>query len=472
MLDSQSRGAIVTGDPARSPGRSPPWFASSSLPPPNCAWRKPAHSFVRISVNPISCSWRLRAAQPTTSRVRSPSSRARRSACIASASPSSPRGLRRQCSPSTPIARDLSRVRSGRRACDVRIRSRRRAHVLCAGRADARLPARARADAAGAAPRACRLRPHSLGCRSAVPISPCCWTASSASSAPPPRPIARRSSIRRRPLLPIGARRVSWLGLRWCLLDVPIDSAAEFEFIRALIAASPHDVITVPFGDIAGARSPRRRSGSSAEVLEQKGDADLAALRRYLFATAAAHQNASPRGDVDCFSAPGEGRECVEIARRILRGGARGRAVRRDGGVRPLAAAIRGPARARVHARRHSRAGSIAARAGRIPPAARSSRSSPARSRSCRRAGSPNTSRSRRCRSSTRPAPRVRLRGAGRRGVGGCREVRHGARPVSRSDGRRRECPRRPCPIAGAGLGDDETPSSPDRCARRGNGKR
>ena len=33
---------------------------------------------------------------------------------------------------------------------------------------------------------------------------------------------------------------------------------------------------------------------------------------------AAVRQNASPRGDVRLFSAPGEGRECVEIARRIL----------------------------------------------------------------------------------------------------------------------------------------------------------
>src|SRR5690606_10337298 len=35
------------------------------------------------------------------------------------------------------------------------------------------------------------------------------------------------------------------------LLDVPLDSALEFELVRALLAASRQALVTVPFGDIA-----------------------------------------------------------------------------------------------------------------------------------------------------------------------------------------------------------------------------
>src|SRR5690606_27650509 len=46
-------------------------------------------------------------------------------------------------------------------------------------------------------------------------------------------------------------------------------------------------------------------------------------LRAFLFADAAPPERV-PDGSLDCFSAPGEGRECVEIARRILREAGRG----------------------------------------------------------------------------------------------------------------------------------------------------
>jgi RecB family exonuclease len=113
-----------------------------------------------------------------------------------------------------------------------------------------------------------------------------------------------------------GSRVNSVLGIPLVLLDVPFDSAAEFEFLRALVAASPGALITVPFGDVQTLE--RLASlGLHAEVLEQKGDSDLVALRRYLFASSRPPER-TPRGDVRLFSAPGEGRECVEIARRIM----------------------------------------------------------------------------------------------------------------------------------------------------------
>ena len=99
------------------------------------------------------------------------------------------------------------------------------------------------------------------------------------------------------------------------LLDVPLDSAVEFEFIAALAGVSPDVLVTVPFGDLA-ALDRLRAFGVEPEVLEQAGESDLAALRRNLFASRTPPERAQ-RGDVRFFSAPGEGRECVEIARRI-----------------------------------------------------------------------------------------------------------------------------------------------------------
>ncbi len=75
-------------------------------------------------------------------------------------------------------------------------------------------------------------------------------------------------------------------------------------------------MITVPFGDL-GTLSYLERLGTEIRTLVPSGESDLAALRRSLFSTRQPAERA-PRGDVRLFSAPGEGRECVEIARRIL----------------------------------------------------------------------------------------------------------------------------------------------------------
>src|SRR6185295_13090 len=106
------------------------------------------------------------------------------------------------------------------------------------------------------------------------------------------------------------------------LLDVPFDSSSEFDFLRALIALSSDVIITVPFGDLQ-ALGRLASLGLEADVLEQKGESDLVALRRYLFASSRPPER-EPRGDVNLFSAPGEGRESVEIARRVLEEGRRG----------------------------------------------------------------------------------------------------------------------------------------------------
>ena len=100
------------------------------------------------------------------------------------------------------------------------------------------------------------------------------------------------------------------------LLDVPLDSRVEFQFVEALMKASSAVLVTVPFGDIASL-DRFKALGLKTDVLRPVGDSDLAALRLRMFAKAKVEERA-PKGDVRFFSAPGEGRECVEIARRVL----------------------------------------------------------------------------------------------------------------------------------------------------------
>jgi hypothetical protein len=112
------------------------------------------------------------------------------------------------------------------------------------------------------------------------------------------------------------------VGLPMVLLDVPWDSRIEFDFLSALVHATPETLITVPFGDVA-ALDRLRAFGVEPEVIEQKGATDLVALRRYLFASTQPPERVQT-GDVTLFSAPGEGREAVEIARRIIEEAGRG----------------------------------------------------------------------------------------------------------------------------------------------------
>ncbi len=109
------------------------------------------------------------------------------------------------------------------------------------------------------------------------------------------------------------------------LLDVPVRSPAERAFVAALCGAAGEALATIAAGDgeTMAAMAPLgavTQAGATA-VASAPG---LARLRSYLFS-----QEPPPSGPLDdevCFfSAPGEGRECVEIARKILeeaRGGA------------------------------------------------------------------------------------------------------------------------------------------------------
>ena len=101
------------------------------------------------------------------------------------------------------------------------------------------------------------------------------------------------------------------------LLDVAFDSAAERDFVAALCAAASHVLITVPSGDaqwqkIRRSIDAKKRRG----VASPRAATSLARLQAHLFAEEP--PEGEPDDTVRLFSAPGEGRETVEIARCIL----------------------------------------------------------------------------------------------------------------------------------------------------------
>ncbi len=73
------------------------------------------------------------------------------------------------------------------------------------------------------------------------------------------------------------------------LLDVPMESAVEFNLAKQLIAAAPETLITVPFGDLA-TLDYLETLNVSIETLVPSGDSDLSALRRSLFAARQPHR--------------------------------------------------------------------------------------------------------------------------------------------------------------------------------------
>ncbi|MBX3025285.1 PD-(D/E)XK nuclease family protein [bacterium] len=107
-----------------------------------------------------------------------------------------------------------------------------------------------------------------------------------------------------------GAPADPLIGLPLLLLDVPFDSRAERAFAERLVAAAPRALITLPAGD----DSPWRAAAAADEPAPATS---LARLQRYLFADSEPPP-AEPDDSLQLFSAPGEGREAVEIARRVL----------------------------------------------------------------------------------------------------------------------------------------------------------
>ena len=105
------------------------------------------------------------------------------------------------------------------------------------------------------------------------------------------------------------------------LLDVPITTVAERELLAALLDRAPAALATIPAGDARTLALLPDRPWETVTPADDGTDA-LARVRRGLFAAEA--PAGPPDQSVRFFSAPGEAREGVEVARRILEEAARG----------------------------------------------------------------------------------------------------------------------------------------------------
>jgi len=124
---------------------------------------------------------------------------------------------------------------------------------------------------------------------------------------------------------------------RFVFLDVAITNRIEEELVGVLVQRALEAFATVPEGDtqtiavlarLPTAKGASRKSQEHDESRLQTSDFRLAAhglarVRQYLFSSTPPPLG-EPSDDVELFSAPGEGRESVEIARRILREAKRG----------------------------------------------------------------------------------------------------------------------------------------------------
>jgi ATP-dependent helicase/nuclease subunit B len=144
-------------------------------------------------------------------------------------------------------------------------------------------------------------------------------------------------------------------GIPTLLLDVPIESLCERDFVAAVSARAPRFLATVPAGDersqdlIAGALrgDTAATNGTPNEAIEVEAvtseagiesASSLERLQEFLFAEAAPPERALD-DSVMVFSAAGEMQECVEIARRIQAEAAGGVAFDR------IAIVLHGPSR-------------------------------------------------------------------------------------------------------------------------------
>jgi ATP-dependent helicase/nuclease subunit B len=114
--------------------------------------------------------------------------------------------------------------------------------------------------------------------------------------------------------------RQEWLADKTVLLlDVSISSKAEALFVRAVIDAAKTAIVTVPAGD----RRTQEELGLDSTTAAGTGGDALHRLQRHLFTDDPPVAGANDPSVV-LFSAPGEGREAIEIARRLLQEAAGG----------------------------------------------------------------------------------------------------------------------------------------------------
>jgi ATP-dependent helicase/nuclease subunit B len=106
------------------------------------------------------------------------------------------------------------------------------------------------------------------------------------------------------------------------LLDLELGAAVEEAFALALVSGASAALATAPSQDEA-ARRLWPGAGAEMDTIAPPSTDDLGSIQTYLFSEDTPPRRESDRS-FEFFSAPGEGRECVEIARRVLREARRG----------------------------------------------------------------------------------------------------------------------------------------------------
>ncbi|MBI3264553.1 MAG: PD-(D/E)XK nuclease family protein [Acidobacteria bacterium] len=147
--------------------------------------------------------------------------------------------------------------------------------------------------------------------------------------------IADRAALFRAACAALEEGSARFAGLPLLLFDVALDTVVARTFVARLVPAAPQALATIPFGDgsahlaceamaseFSESRipNPALRQAQGALRLskgESREHSTLTRLRTFLFADQPATLG-TVGDDLVLFSAPGEGRECVEIARRIL----------------------------------------------------------------------------------------------------------------------------------------------------------
>src|SRR6185503_15653894 len=95
------------------------------------------------------------------------------------------------------------------------------------------------------------------------------------------------------------------LGVPTLLIDVPLHTVRERQFVDALRARAPQFLATAPFGDdrtIAALGDPSLQAQDAHTSLER--------VQRFVFDPEARQPEPVDDGTVTVLSAPGEGREC------------------------------------------------------------------------------------------------------------------------------------------------------------------
>lgn len=126
------------------------------------------------------------------------------------------------------------------------------------------------------------------------------------------------------------------------LVDLALVSTLEANLVAALAGASDDVLVTLPTGDMR-TLALLQAAIVDAVVEDVAAEGPVASLQNALFSEAAREAATSGASGVEIFSAPGESRECVEIARRVQSEAAAGTPFDR------VAVVLRAPTAYRAH---------------------------------------------------------------------------------------------------------------------------